>query len=66
MLKWKALGKEMASLEVKGCDVAANPFELKTFDLFGDWRFVILISSLGYIILAELLDYNSMPHILCC
>jgi len=26
----------MASLEAKGCDVAANPFELKMFDLFGD------------------------------
>jgi len=27
---------DMASLEAKGCDVAANPFELKMFDLFGD------------------------------
>ena len=29
-------------------DVAAIPFELKMFDLFGDWRFVILNSSLDY------------------
>ena len=39
--------------------MATNPFELKMFDLFGDCRFVILNSSLGYIILAELLDDNS-------
>ena len=50
---------EMASSEAKGWDVAANPFEFKMFDLFGDWRFVILNSSLGYIILAELFNYNS-------